>query len=299
MNKIRVTNEKIAEQLEQIADLLELKDANRFRIEAYREAAEQVRRAGRPLEELVEERGQEILESISGIGSSLAGVIVEILHKGHSSLLERLRSEVAPEKAFERVPGIGEALAEQINEHLDVTTLAELEQAAHDGRLAEVPGFGEERVRNVRVSLAGMLSGAAHRRLEDRDAGDESSASEEPPVDVLLEIDRLYRQRAEKGELRTIAPKRFNPENKAWLPMMEMNRAGWHFTALYSNTARAHELDKTHDWVVIYFAPADSGRDGEEDQVTVVTETRGPLQGKRVVRGREEACRRYYEREEA
>ncbi len=53
-------------------------------------------------------------------------------------------------------------------------------------------------------------------------------------------------------------------------------------TVLFSNTARAHELGKTHDWVVIYYQ-----KDGPEAQCTVVTEFRGPLKGKRVIRGRE------------
>ena len=61
---------------------------------------------------------------------------------------------------------------------------------------------------------------------------------------------------------------------------------------MYSNTARAHELGKTDDWVVIYYE-----QDGEEDQCTVVTETRGPLAGRRVVRGREQECREYYRRQ--
>jgi hypothetical protein len=69
--------------------------------------------------------------------------------------------------------------------------------------------------------------------------------------------------------------------------------AGWSFTALYSNAARAHEPYKTHDWVVLHYE-----RDGEEDQATVVTGIRGPLEGKRVARGREDDCRRYYRREE-
>lgn len=59
---------------------------------------------------------------------------------------------------------------------------------------------------------------------------------------------------------------------------------------MFSNTARAHELGKTDDWVVVYF------RKGKrENQCTVVTETRGPLKGKRVIRGREDECRTYYD----
>lgn len=60
---------------------------------------------------------------------------------------------------------------------------------------------------------------------------------------------------------------------------------------LFSNTARAHELNATHDWVVIYFEQDG----GTEDQYTVVTERPGPLAGKRVVRGREAESRDFYE----
>ena len=104
---------------------------------------------------------------------------------------------------------------------------------------------------------------------------------------IVSEVDRLYREKAEAGDLPTIAPKRFNPEGKAWLSVLHTDRDGWHFTALYSNTARAHELGRTRDWVVIYFYDAEHA----EGQHTVVTETRGPLAGRRVVRGREAECR--------
>jgi len=68
-------------------------------------------------------------------------------------------------------------------------------------------------------------------------------------------------------------------------------RDPWHFTALFSNTARAHELNRTRDWVVIYFYDDDH----DEGQHTVVTETSGRLKGRRVVRGREAECRDFYE----
>jgi putative hydrolase len=73
---------------------------------------------------------------------------------------------------------------------------------------------------------------------------------------------------------------------------MHVTRHGWHFTALFSNTARAHELGRTRDWVVIYFY--DEAH--HENQHTVVTETRGSLINERVVRGREAECREYYAR---
>jgi hypothetical protein len=83
-----------------------------------------------------------------------------------------------------------------------------------------------------------------------------------------------------------IAPKRFNPKGEAWLPVLHVRRGRWHFTALFSNTARAHELGKVEDWVVLYFHSDGGG----EAQRTVVTETRGALVGQRVVRGREAEC---------
>ena len=198
---------------------------------------------------------------------------------------------MAPEELFAQIPGIGETLAGRIAHELDVQTLEELEEAAHDGRLAQLDGIGDKRLKSVRVSLAGMLSRAVQRRM--REAGAEGGRDKEhPEVETLLHVDAEYRRRAQSGQLKKIAPKRFNPEDKAWLPIMHTEEAGWNFTALYSNTARAHDLGKTHDWVVIYY-----GQDNTEDQATVVTASQGPLSGKRVVRGREAECREYYDAE--
>ena len=111
-----------------------------------------------------------------------------------------------------------------------------------------------------------------------------------PSVAVLLDVDAEYRRRSARGELARIAPRRFNPSGEAWLPVLHTERGEWHFTALYSNTARAHELGRTRDWVVVYFYD----HDHHESQCTVVTEQSGPLRGKRVVRGREQECRTFH-----
>ena len=115
-----------------------------------------------------------------------------------------------------------------------------------------------------------------------------------PAVEILLDIDREYRDKARAGELPRIAPRRQNPEGKAWLPVMHKRVEPWHFTALFSNTPRAHDLHRVYDWVVIFYS--DQGADG---QATVVTERRGVLAGKRVVRGREPECARHYRGERA
>lgn len=281
-------NQEIAGVLDRIAGLLEAQDANVHRVRAYRDGANAVRDAHESVAEMVMQGRQGRLQDLPGIGEKLAGVITEFVQTGRSGLLDRLRGEVTPEKVFDQVPGIGPELAERIVQELDIDSLEELEQAAHDGRLEKVEGFGPERVRNVRVALAGMLDRSAQRRRRGPEAPED-----EPGVGTLLEVDAEYRKKAGAGELRTIAPKRFNPDNEAWLPIMHTERDGWDFTVLYSNTARAHDLDKTHDWVVIYYS-----RDGKESQATVVTGGSGPLKGKRVVRGRETETGEYYREKE-
>jgi hypothetical protein len=112
----------------------------------------------------------------------------------------------------------------------------------------------------------------------------------EPPVAMLLDVDREYLERAAAGDLATIAPRRFNPSGEAWLPVLHAVRGAWHFTVLFSNTAQAHQLGRTRDWVVVYFYDDEH----TEGQHTVVTETHGALIGRRVVRGREAECRAHY-----
>ena len=111
----------------------------------------------------------------------------------------------------------------------------------------------------------------------------------EPSVAEILTVDREYRDKAAAGALPTIAPRRFNPMREAWLPILLARRGERHYMALFSNTARAHQMEKTRDWVVIYY----DGRDGER-QCTVITSQRGPLIGKRIVRGREIESLEYY-----
>ena len=111
------------------------------------------------------------------------------------------------------------------------------------------------------------------------------------PLATLLAVDAAYLGAAGEGRLRRIAPRRFNPGREAWLPVLHLERDGWSFTAMFSNTARAHALGKTGDWVVVY-----AERDGDEDRATVVTESVGPLAGRRVVRGREAESAAFYAR---
>lgn len=284
------SNYDIAEMLSRIADLLEVQNAEQFRVRAYRSGAQTIRQMEESVTVLARTQGEEALDALPAIGPTQARLITEFVTTGRSSLLDQLTGEVSTENLFARVPGIGDELARRIVAELDVHTLEALEAAAHDGRLRHVEGFGPRRIQAVRSSLAGLLTPSAQRRKRDRmETGEIQPSAGSPPVGLLLSVDDEYRRRAEAGELRTIAPRRFNPEQEAWLPVMHTEQDGWSFTVMYSNTSRAHELGKTHDWVVIYHEHG-----GDEGQVTVVSETSGPLKGQRVVRGREIECQRYY-----
>jgi len=274
---VRPTNSEIAARLEKIADLLEAQDANPFRVGAYLSAAREIFERREPVATLLAREGREGLVRLPHIGQSLAALIAEYVRTGRIGLLERLEGHVSPESVLARAPGVGEVLAERVHDRLGIETLEDLELAAWDGRLDTVPGFGERRLHAVRAGLAGMLT---RRRL--RGPASAGVAEDRPPVSLLLDVDEEYRRRAEAGDLRTIVPRRFNPVGRSWLPILHTERGDWHFTALYSNTARAHRLGRTHDWVVIYYE-----RDGSDGQCTVVTEHQGALSGLRVVRGRE------------
>jgi hypothetical protein len=268
-------NAAIAARLEELAALLECQGANLFRVEAYRRAGDLVRGLERPVGEILRSEGLMGLERLPAIGTTIARAIRDLVETGRLPMLERLRGETDAVTLLTSVPGIGRTLAERLHHDYAIDTLEELEAAAHDGRLAAIRWFGEKRLRGVREALAARLGRVP--RI--------AAVMQEPAVEDVLRVDREYRTKAAAGTLRTIAPRRFNPERAAWLPILHTMQGERHYTALFSNTARAHDLGKTHDWVVIY---VDGGRG--ERQYTVVTASRGPLKGKRVVRGREVEC---------
>jgi hypothetical protein len=274
-------NADAAEKLREMADLLEQQNANPFRVRAYQRAAETVESCEQDVRDLLARDGVAGLAELPFIGHGIAGSLQELARYGRLVRMDRLRGELDPEELFQTVPGVGTVLARQIHEVLGVDTLEELEVAAHDGRLERVEGIGPRKARAMRASLDEML-----RRLRTRPIADRLA----PSIEEILDVDEEYRCKVASNELPTIAPKRFNPSHRDWLPVLHTERGDWHFTLLFSNTARAHELGRTQDWVVVYFYD----RDNNEGQHTVVTETRGPLKGKRVVRGLEARCRNFY-----
>jgi hypothetical protein len=271
-------NPYIADRLEEAAWLLRNQGADPFRVNAYLRAAATVRRWPEPLRDIFRARGLEGLEALPGVGPSIARAIRELITRGRLPMLDRLRGAADPVTVLASVPGIGQVFAERLHEQLGIDTLEQLEAAAHDGRLATMAGFGTKRLAGIKDSLAHRLG-----RLRARPVP--PAPSNRPPVAELLDVDREYRRKVAAGALQLIAPRRFNPTRETWLPVLHTSRGRRRYTALFSNTARAHRAGKTRDWVVLY---SDDG--AREEQHTVITAARGPLRGQRVVAGREAEC---------
>src|SRR5918994_888867 len=135
-------NAEIAGLFAEIGDILEVKGEQPYRYNAYRVAARSVGGARERMDVLFA-AGR--LRELSGVGSALEAKIVEYLTTGQMEFYGRLRREFPSALAtLLQVPGLGPGKARSIYQQLGVTSVAELEQAAREGRLKDVPGFGDK-----------------------------------------------------------------------------------------------------------------------------------------------------------
>ena len=192
------TNRQIAERFTQIADLLDIKGENRFKILAYRRAAENIMALGRDVE-AVYEAGE--LGAVPGIGKAIQDKISELFSTGQMTFWERLRVEVPPSLiSILAISGVGPKTVRLLWQELDVTTLNELKVAAEAGRLDGLPGIGAKTQANI---LAGIQ--ALARRQTDRvriDVALETALEVTAALEPLPAVQRIEYA----GSLRRFAP---------------------------------------------------------------------------------------------
>lgn len=161
-----VHNADIAAIFDEIADLLEIRADNPFRIRAYRNAARIVRGYGRELKTLIESGAA--LPKLPGIGADLAAKIAEIVSSGHCATLDALRKQMPPAiTELLRVPGLGPKRVQALNRELGVSTIAQLDAAAHAGQIHDLPGFGlksEQQIQQALDALAAHGQAARYKR---------------------------------------------------------------------------------------------------------------------------------------
>lgn len=159
-----VHNADIAAVFDEIADLLELEGANPFRIRAYRNAARTLRDLNREVSAMV---GQgEDLTALPGIGKDLAGKIQEIVSTGTAAMLEEHRRHMpAALTELLKIPGLGPKKVKALYQDLGITTLEMLEQAAREGRVRTLPGFGKKTEEHILHALTARTDTAARFKL--------------------------------------------------------------------------------------------------------------------------------------
>ena len=177
-----VHNVEIARAFEEIADLLELQNANPFRVRAYRNAALTV--GNRAFDLAAAVRRGRALPKMPGIGADLAAKIADLARTGTTPLLERLRAKAPPGiTALLRLPGLGPRRAQVLVRELGVDSVAALERAAATGAIRALPGFGEK-------SEAALLEAAREQLPKQRRFPREIAA---PQAEALLQALRAAR----------------------------------------------------------------------------------------------------------
>ncbi len=163
-------NVDVARLFQQVADLLELRGDNPFRIRAYRNAARTIETMPKRVAEIVARDGKSLAQ-LPGIGKDLAGKIITIVNSGHFDVLDELVTEI-PKGLVDvmAVPGLGPKRAKALYDVLDISTLPALERAAKAGKLHTVRGIGDVIEKRVLESLAHRPADTGRILLSEADA---------------------------------------------------------------------------------------------------------------------------------
>lgn len=181
-----VHNSDVRRIFGEVADLLDIQGANRFRVRAYRDAARTVGSLSESVAGMVE--NDEDLTELPGIGDDLADKIEEIVSTGELAMLQELYEDV-PETLTDllRVEGLGPKRVKKLYEEMEITTLDELERAAREGDVQRLEGFGDKTEQNILDHLE------AARAREERTLLRIAEEVAEPLVDYLRDFKPVER----------------------------------------------------------------------------------------------------------
>ena len=151
-------NDQLANTFERLADLLELDGADRFRLAAYRQAAQRIRDSSSPIAQMALDGAATRLD---GVGDTIQAKIVELVETGDLAALEKVRDRI-PEGLVDvmKVPGLGPKRARQIWEALGIESIAELDGAARAGELRQLPGLGAKSEQRIVDAIERPTTGA-------------------------------------------------------------------------------------------------------------------------------------------
>src|SRR5256712_13108090 len=202
LDALAVGNDAIAKVLDEIGDLIELKGENVFRAVTYRAAARSIRDLREPLAKLVEEKR---LKDIPKVGSSVGEAIEQIVATGRSKRHEELQAAVPPGLlTLLRVAGVGPATARTIYDHLRITTIEELEEAAREHRLRQLPKIQAKTEENILRSIAALKQRTGRSLLHEARAAAAAMLAylkEETAVEQIAIAGSLRRSRETIGDV--------------------------------------------------------------------------------------------------
>ncbi|MEY2547306.1 MAG: polymerase, partial [Verrucomicrobiota bacterium] len=192
-----MTKAEIANTLQEISTLLELKDENVFKVRAYANAARSIEAWGGSLSDLQDE---EALAKIPGIGKAIASKVKELASTGSLKYLEELRGEF-PAAILElfSISGLGAKKIKALHEQLKINSIDELLKACHSGRVAELPGFGETTQAKICASIEQRAkhAGSFQFGLVANEAEDLLGKLRAHPEAVHVDLAGSYRRRKE------------------------------------------------------------------------------------------------------
>jgi DNA polymerase (family X) len=159
-----IHNGEISRVLNELADLLDIKGDNQFRVRAYRNAARSVETLPKPAGELLAEGTD--LSSFPGIGGAIAEKIQQLVETGTISQLDSLKKEI-PEELLEllKIPELGPRRVGDLYRHLGVESVDDLRKAADENKIDDVPGFGKKLTDSIRRNLGKLREGTEERRI--------------------------------------------------------------------------------------------------------------------------------------
>jgi DNA polymerase (family 10) len=147
-------NEAIAGRFERLANLMEIRGDDQFRIRSYRNAAQMIETWPTPLKRIADEEGVKGLQTLPGVGKAISGKIMELLERGTFDAWEKLTLET-PESTLDllRVGGVGLKTASTLHRQFKIASLDDLKRFVAGGGLEMVDGIGEKSMERIKESL--------------------------------------------------------------------------------------------------------------------------------------------------
>ena len=150
-------NQTIAERFNRLADLMEIRGDDPFRVRSYRNAADMIETWPAPVSRIAREGGAKALQELPGVGKAISGKIVELVEKGTFDAWEKLTEET-PETVLDllRVGGVGRKTAALLHQKFKIASIDDLKKFVAGGGLELVDGVGEKSAERIRKSLERM-----------------------------------------------------------------------------------------------------------------------------------------------